>query len=226
MTSNEITPELIEISKLVKDAIKKGVNFGKGDPYNRLRYYTKIGLLPHMERKKTKSGETKGHYPNWVLDKLIKIETLKNSGMQNEDMIKFFEKETRNNVLKNVFKYAESRKKIIVYGIALIVLLVAITELQIIPVGKSKTDLVNQARDITQVTVVEQGEGLFTNNRKQVFVKSSAVYNNSNIQVTFKGDYSPATRYWISKINPQEGFYLELDSPTLSDVTFNWWIIE
>ena len=71
---------LIEVEKLIRMAKKEGVSFGKGDPYNRLRYYTKIGWLPHMERKRVKSGDVVGHYPKWVLSRLVMIDKLKKQG--------------------------------------------------------------------------------------------------------------------------------------------------
>lgn len=48
--------DFISVEKLIKILKEKNISFGKGDPYNRLRYYTKIGWLPHMTRKKTKKG--------------------------------------------------------------------------------------------------------------------------------------------------------------------------
>ena len=54
-TGKENAPDSVQVIKLIKQAKKEGVQFGRGDPYNRLRYYTKIGWLPHMTRKKTKS---------------------------------------------------------------------------------------------------------------------------------------------------------------------------
>ena len=44
--------ELINIKDLIQELKNKNIDFGKGDPYNRLRYYTKIGWIDHMIRKK------------------------------------------------------------------------------------------------------------------------------------------------------------------------------
>ena len=54
---------LISTEKLIEESKTKGIDFGKGDPYNRLRYYTKIGWLPHMQRKKNdeETSITTGH---------------------------------------------------------------------------------------------------------------------------------------------------------------------
>jgi len=48
----------------------------------------------------------------------------------------------------------------------------------------------------------------------------------SKVYVTFTQNYSPATRYWVSKIENQSGFQLELDSPVSENVEFNWWVSE
>jgi len=47
----EKNEKLISIDEVIERAKKLGVDFGKGDPRNRLRYYVKIGLLPHAKRK-------------------------------------------------------------------------------------------------------------------------------------------------------------------------------
>src|SRR3990172_9961752 len=81
---------LIATDDLIKEAEKMGVKFGKGDPYNRIRYYTKMGWLPHMVRK-----EGKGNFPNWALDRLVMIERLKDKNFSNEDITKKIEESNR-----------------------------------------------------------------------------------------------------------------------------------
>src|SRR3990167_8517451 len=85
---------LISIDDLIKNAKKRGVSFGKSDPYNRLRYYTKISFLPHMERRQTKNGRIKAYYPQNSLERLVKVEALKSRGFSNEEILKNLEKET------------------------------------------------------------------------------------------------------------------------------------
>ncbi|KKW24820.1 MAG: hypothetical protein VE99_C0006G0013 [candidate division Kazan bacterium GW2011_GWC1_52_13] len=65
-----------------------------GVSYNTLRYYTKIGLLPHMIRKTPFPGapNTIGHYPEEVLETLQKINELKKQGLDNEKIKKTLEK--------------------------------------------------------------------------------------------------------------------------------------
>jgi len=73
---------LLPIYQIIKLARQKEYDWGKGNPKNRLRYYTKIGLLPHAERKQLHPNDshTVGHYPAYVIDLLLKIQDLKNTG--------------------------------------------------------------------------------------------------------------------------------------------------
>lgn len=48
---NPINDNLIPFDEVVSRAKHAGVDFGKGNPFNRLRYYTKIGLLPHAKKE-------------------------------------------------------------------------------------------------------------------------------------------------------------------------------
>ncbi|MCG2685789.1 MerR family transcriptional regulator, partial [Candidatus Parcubacteria bacterium] len=73
---------LIPTKKLIELAQQAGVDFGTGDPNNRLRYYTKTGLIPHAIRKRTgRNAFTEGHYPTYVAELLQKIQTFKKSGL-------------------------------------------------------------------------------------------------------------------------------------------------
>ncbi len=65
---------LIPFDEVVARAKRAGVNFGKGSPFNRLRYYTKIGLLPHAKRKSFAGGSPIGAYPESVVEALVEID--------------------------------------------------------------------------------------------------------------------------------------------------------
>jgi DNA-binding transcriptional MerR regulator len=65
---------LISIEEIIRRAKDLGVDFGKGDPKNRLRYYTKIGLLPHAQRVSFKGGFPTGAYPESVISILVFID--------------------------------------------------------------------------------------------------------------------------------------------------------
>lgn len=66
--------KLISIEDLIMKAKAFGVDFGKGDPKNRLRYYVKLGLLPHAKRKSFNGLPPEGCYPIKVLSMLIDID--------------------------------------------------------------------------------------------------------------------------------------------------------
>ena len=63
-------------AEIIKQARARGFNFGKGDPMNRLRYYIKLGLIPHMERRQAKPGDsfTQGFMPESTIDLLLNIQ--------------------------------------------------------------------------------------------------------------------------------------------------------
>ena len=59
---------------------------------------------------------------------------------------------------------------------------------------------------------------------KTLGVSSALVGEKSKIFVTFTSDYSPATRYWVTK-NEGMGFTVHLDQPVSADTGFSWLII-
>jgi len=64
---------LISIDDVIFLAKSRGVDFGKGDPRERLRYLTKIGLLPHAKRKSFNGQPPNGAYPEYVIELLEEI---------------------------------------------------------------------------------------------------------------------------------------------------------
>lgn len=222
--------ELITLENLIKEAVKNGVDFGKGDPYNRLRYYTKIGLLPHMIRKSV-NGELIAHYPADALDTLIEIEKLKSLGYKNEDIGKKIKalKGTNPNEGPKITALKVARAltpsaKTIRLGLFVAFCLTVMAGLDLIPLGKSRNDLIQKTLELDKRSIIDSGTAYVPRNQNRAYVKSQSVKQDSKINVTFNSDYSPATRYWVSQRNTFEGFYVELDSPTASDAEFNWWI--
>lgn len=66
---------LKKIDQIIKEAQKKGVDFGDTDPRHRLRYYTKLDLLPPAERKCFgDENQPTGAYPAYVVDLLVEID--------------------------------------------------------------------------------------------------------------------------------------------------------
>src|SRR3990167_10958950 len=78
---------LLPLEKIIALAKKNGVSFGRGNPQERIRYFIKIGLLPHALRKSSQSkvyGSRSGvngqlssvpiaHLPYFTVERLIKI---------------------------------------------------------------------------------------------------------------------------------------------------------
>lgn len=217
--------ELLSIEKFIELAVKKGVDFGKGDPYNRLRYYTKLGLLPHMQRK-VDSGEVTGHYPLSALDTLLEIEKLKGLGLSNEAVAKKIQGlsvTTGANAIK-VARILTPSPKIVKIALFVLFCLMVFAGLGFLPIGKSKSDLIQRTLELDKKYLTDSGTSYVPKDQNKVYVKSESVKLNSRINITFNQNYSPAVRYWISQKMPFEGFYLELDAPTSTDAEFSWWI--
>jgi hypothetical protein len=205
-------------------AKKEGVDFGKGDPYNRLRYYTKIGWLPHMTRKKTRSGDVVGHYPKWVLNRLIMIDKLKEQGYTNDQIS---DKINTRNKLHNLYAKVnteEFRNRLVIYVSLLILFVVLINELDLINISKSKNEAIISYAEDVPTQIVDSGVSFVPAGKNNVFVKNSKITAGSKVYVTFNQNFSPASRFWVSKIEPQKGFYLELDAPVLDNSEFSWWL--
>lgn len=218
---------LISIEELIKKAKKAGVNFGKADPYNRLRYYTKISLLPHMERRKAKNGDIKAFYPADSLDRLIRIEDLKLKGMANEDIIELFEKEA--NSPKKAFAQIFSKTNLGLLAAAAIVLIALLHQRGLINLGAESTntiptpDTVNASNSLQ---IVDSGKFYIRAGKEKTFVRTRAVNDLSQIQIAFKDAITPATNYYIETKVPEEGFVLSLDAQIGQDAEFSWWITQ
>jgi len=214
--------DFISIEKLIRQAKSKGINFGSGDPYNRLRYYTKIGWLPHMVRKTDKNGNIKGHYPTWSVDRLILIENLKSEGFTNEEISQKLKEKNKLQDFLSIFKSPEIRKRSINYLLLIFIVVIFINELGIINLGKSKSTLVT--KDSRTLQIVQSGTSFVPKNQRKIFISSDNIRSSSKVYVTFTKNYSPASRYWVSDLRDREGFLLELDAPVSDNTEFNWWL--
>ncbi|MBD3365743.1 MerR family transcriptional regulator [candidate division WWE3 bacterium] len=134
---NEKSLRLLSVDQVIELAQKQGVDFGKGKPYNRLRYYTKLGWLPNMQRK-GKNGE--GHYPHWVINRLKLIQKLKDKGYSNEIIAETIEKREKIRSLFAPLLTSRFQRKLLLGGISLLLGLIILSELDIIPIGKSKKE--------------------------------------------------------------------------------------
>jgi hypothetical protein len=217
--------KLLPIEEVIEKASKRGVQFGKGDPYNRLRYYTKMAWLPHMTRKRL-DGKLQGHYPQSAVDTLVLIENMKLEGLSNDEIAKRLASvsEKRKDFFINELLRFVSKKNHIKAGIAILLSLGFLVSLGIIPVGKSKAEFIQKALESQRFYVIDSGTSFVPRGQREVFVKSKNIKSESRINVTFNSDYSPATRFWVSQKIPFEGYYLTLDAPIASDTEFSWWI--
>jgi len=130
--------ELLTLNKIIKLAKKEGVDFGKGQPYNRLRYYTKLNWIPHMERK---GKNVQGHYPFWVINRLKVIQDLRDKGLTNDQILEGIKKKEKwASFVKPLLK-KDVQKKIVLGGVILLVSIIILTELEIVKLGESKRDI-------------------------------------------------------------------------------------
>jgi hypothetical protein len=135
--------DLINVETLINEAKKRGVDFGKGDPYNRLRYYTKIGWLPHMIRKK-EEHEVIGHYPIQALEKLVLIEKLKAQNMSNKDISKKIGTASVTHQFLEIVSTPEFKKKAIIYTLIIVFIFIIFNETGIIKIGVPKYTRINE----------------------------------------------------------------------------------
>jgi hypothetical protein len=217
---------LISTDNLIESAKKKGIDFGKGDPYNRLRYYTKIGWLPHMVRKSDDEGSIKGHYPEWSLSHLILIEQLKAKNVSNEEISRQLHIRNKFQSMMGLFTSPESRAQLVLYVIFFLVLVIFANQFEIINLGKPKSRLIPNSITSTQLPtqIIDNGTAFIPKNQNAVFVKSPTIRTGMKVFVTFNQNYSPAVRFWVSEIKEYSGFTVELDAPVSTNVEFNWWL--
>ena len=218
--------EYISVDKLIKQAKSRGVNFGSGDPYNRLRYYTKIGWLSHMIRKADRRGNIKGHYPIWSIDRLVLIENLKSQGYTNEEISEKLKTKTKVQSVLMAISSPEIRKQIVMYLILVLVSIILANELGAIHLGKLKSQMLTVTDINQQMQIVQNGTSFVPKNQSKVFIIATKIKANSKVYITFNQNYSPASRYWVSQIKQQEGFELTLDAPVSNNTEFNWWLTQ
>lgn len=210
---------LISTDELIKEAKKAGVDFGKGDPYNRLRYYTKIGWLPHMERK-----EGKGHYPAWTLERLLAIEKLKTENLSKEEITKRLNTRDKVQAVVGFMKSSEAKTKALTYVSFFMLALILSSELGILPIGKAKSNVLNLYTSDMPAQIIQSGTSFVPKDKRKIFVKTDNVLETHKVYVTFNDNITPANRFWVSDKVPFQGFYVELDAPISKDIEFSWWI--
>jgi len=82
-----IGPEsLLPLEKIIELGKAFGVDFGKGNAKERIRYLTKLGILPNAQRRAIFEQDSStsticGHLPDWTIKRLLHINKLYQSGM-------------------------------------------------------------------------------------------------------------------------------------------------
>lgn len=215
--------DLISVEELIKVLKENNINFGKGDPYNRLRYYTKIGLIPHMIRKKNSNNTNSGHYPKEVINKIIEIEKLKETGLSNEEILESFSIRPENNETNYLNLIKE--KFTINYLILLLIIMGIFYEFYKSNMSQVSSINLRNSVNLDNNSISESGINFISAGQKKVFVPSKKVKEDSNVIVTFRGNIFPANNYFVSEIKEGLGFIVETNIEITNEVKFTWSII-
>jgi hypothetical protein len=220
--------DFVSVEKLIKILKEKNINFGKGNPYNRLRYYTKIGWLPHMTRKKNEEGVITGHYPTSVIDTIEKIELLKQEGRSNEEINLTFKK--RELINKESIRILDFIKKInINYLILLLIIAGFIIEIFRNNSPNEKiinTEIQENKSIVSEKKIVDSGVSFLQKNQNLIFIASGRVSPTSIILLNFFNNIGYNNNYYIKEIKVGQGFYIETNYQVPNESKFNWVIIE
>lgn len=217
------------LEKIIELAKESGVNFGKTDPYNRLRYYTKIGWLPHMVRRTdSESGEVVAHYPAWALQTLIKIEKLKKQGVQNDKIQQTLSTDARYRSLRLGLFKKDNIKNMSIYVTAVGVLIIIILQLNL---GTNNKNTSNGYENLPIQTspkndVNEYGFSLVSKGNTEVVIQSKTQVTLSNLHITPTSPIVVDTNYWIEVGQDPNSFKLVFNKPVETDFTFNWSVIK
>jgi len=221
--------ELINVKDLISELKKKNIDLGKGDPYNRLRYYTKIGWIDHMIRKKDSNGVVVGHYPINVIEKILEIENLKQLGKSNEEISTYIKQKQKNQRINNELNLLEVVKNKININLIIIILIVCgfIFELNNYNSLNDKLPIIKEQNNLLQMgsKITDMGKNVILSGKNKVFINSKAINQRSTVLVSFEDSIEPATNYFIKEKIEEEGFFIETNISVKKDVNFNWIII-
>ena len=210
--------DLIAVEELINILKENNINLGKGEPYNRLRYYTKIGLIPHMIRKKNSNNTNSGHYPKEVVKKIIDIEKMKMEGLSNEDIILKIKSKKDNpvpsflEIIKN--KFSINYLFVFLFIIGIIFEVSRFNSRQETPQFIPNNNL-NKEISNTNLSFIPAGQ-------KKVFIASNDVNQKSVILISFRDNIFPATNYFISEVKDGLGFFVETNVEVSTEVKFTW----
>jgi hypothetical protein len=241
--------KLISVEDLIEELNKQNIDLGKGDPYNRLRYYTKMGWIPHMIRKKNSKNVISGHYEEGVLDLIKEIEVLKDENKTNEDISKHLKKnkiiaslvsqksmlgfnnsnQFYSRLIYNFLNLFENFKKRFSTTALLLSILLVSFLIDLYFFRNKDNTLKNEFKNDLQnnvltddKTIFPSGESFFPKGQSKVFVSFSEVKSDSKIFITFYENIFPASFYFISEIKEGQGFYVETNIGVSEEAMFSW----
>lgn len=221
----------LSIEQIVTRLKEVNINLGKGDPYNRLRYYTKMGWIPHMLRKKDTKGVVTGHYPENIIQTLVKIETLKKEGKSNEEIGNLIKMSIPQKNIEKIGKMIQELKEKVNLPTFLLIVLVTFIILEMGYSSFQKNGFVGLTKNpsilkLESSNIRDSGIGIFPSNKLETFIPSKFLNENSVVIVTFEDELELGNNYFISKKESNKGFYLSLNVPKVTDLKFNWVILE
>ncbi len=79
--------------------------------------------------------------------------------------------------------------------------------------------------DTSDTAAAAAGKSTLEAGKSEITIPTTAVSADSLIQVTFRGNYAPATRYWIESQKRGESFTLKLDQAVQKNTDFSWMIV-
>lgn len=227
--------KLISVDDLIKILKEKDIDLGKGDPYNRIRYYTKIGWIPHMVRKKNESNVISGHYTEDVIEKITLIEKMKSQGLSKEDITRKIKDQSSiyNRYLENKNVIYEKIVEIVKKHLSIpkIVFVLIITTLLIdIIFFRNKDSILksNTAVDSfpNEKMYFSSGETFIPKGQSKIFINQNNIIPQDTVLVSFEGNIFPASFYFISEIKANQGFYVETNIPVSNEVKLKWVLIK
>jgi hypothetical protein len=221
--------ELIPIDELIKFLQDKNINLGKGNPYNRLRYYTKIGWIPHMTRKKNSSGVIMGHYPKDITDKITQIENLKSQGKNNDEIDKILNPKISDEKTKFTFDKALvlfKRININYLFILIIILGFFIEFVRNSPINNNKlSNEILKEENSRNINITKTGISFIPKNQNVIFVPVESISPTSVIIITFYSDIGVNNSHFVGNIKLNQGFYLQLSKQVSEEIKFSWVIL-
>ena len=100
----------------------------------------------------------KGHYPSWVLARLIMIDKLKKQGASNDYISSKINTRNKLQTLYAKVSTQQFRVKLFSYGIIAVLVLILLNELDLVLLSKSKTQArMNFSEGMTTTRIIDSG---------------------------------------------------------------------